>query len=274
MSNVERRIAFIGGGNMAGALIGGLIRRGHMAQRLHAVEVDAARRTQLQREFGITAAVAPDGALRGADIVVLAVKPQQMRDACAQIKPHLSSPLVLSIAAGIRAADIARWLGTQRVVRSMPNTPALIGMGIAGAAALAQVNTDERAAAAAVLEAVGKVVWFDDEAQLDAVTAISGSGPAYVFFFIEALIAAGRAMGFSEMQARELAIQTFVGASQLAAQSSDPVATLRERVTSKGGTTAAALASLQTDGVHDAIVRALHAAHRRAIELGDEFGRD
>jgi pyrroline-5-carboxylate reductase len=180
---------------------------------------------------------------------------------------------VLSIAAGIRARDLARWLGTQGIVRAMPNTPALIGQGVTGLAALAPVTAQQRSLAARILSAVGRVVWFDDEGALDAVTAISASGPAYVFYFIEAMIAAGRAEGLTEPQARELAIGTFEGAAQLAARSGEPVSVLRERVTSKGGTTAAALASLEADRVAAAIARAIHAAKLRAQELGDEFGR-
>jgi pyrroline-5-carboxylate reductase len=267
------KIAFIGGGNMAGALIGGLRRAGCDAADLAAVEIDAARRAQLQREFGIGTAAAPDAALGAFDVLVLAVKPQQMKPVCETLAPHVSRQLVLSVAAGIRARDLARWLNTQAIVRAMPNTPALIGRGVSGLAALAAVSEAQRAAAETILRAVGAVVWFDDEAQLDAVTAVSGSGPAYVFYFIEALIDAGRQLGFTEAQARTLAIATFTGAAELAARSDEPVAVLRERVTSKGGTTAAALASLEKDGVNAAIVRAVAAAQRRAVELGDEFGR-
>lgn len=267
------KIAFIGGGNMAGALIGGLRRAGAAAADLLAVEIDAARRAQLQREFGIATAAAPDALLAGFEVLVLAVKPQQMKAACAALAPHVGAQLVLSVAAGIRARDLARWLGTHAIVRAMPNTPALIGRGISGLAALAGVSAAQRAAAETILRAVGEVVWFDDEAQLDAVTAVAGSGPAYVFYFIEALIDAGRELGFTEAQARALALATFNGAAELAARSAEPVSVLRERVTSKGGTTAAALASLDNDGVKAAIVRAVAAAQRRAQELGDEFGR-
>ncbi len=266
------KIAFIGGGNMAGALIGGLRRAGTAAADLLAVEIDAGRRAALERDFGIATAETPDARLTGFDVLVLAVKPQQMKSACAALAPHIGAQLVLSVAAGIRARDLARWLGTQAVVRAMPNTPALIGRGISGAAALAGASQAQRDAAEKVLRAVGEVVWFADEAQLDAVTAVSGSGPAYVFYFIEALIDAGRELGFTEAQARALAIATFTGAAELAARSAEPVAVLRERVTSKGGTTAAALASLERDGVRAAIVRAVAAAERRAVELGDEFG--
>lgn len=265
-------IGFIGGGNMAAALIGGL-RRAGASHGIAVLEIDAERRARLQREHAVAAHGAAGDWLAACDVVVLAVKPQQMRTAVDAIRPHLARPLVVSIAAGVRAQAIARWLGTDRVVRTMPNTPALIGAGIAGATALAGVGAGERAQADEILRAVGEVVWFDDEAMLDPVTALSGSGPAYVFFFIEALQQAAAELGFSEAQGRRLAVQTVLGAAQLAAASHEPAAVLRERVTSKGGTTAAALASLDADGVQAAIVRALHAANARASELGDELDR-
>jgi pyrroline-5-carboxylate reductase len=267
------RIVFIGGGNMAAALIGGLLRGGRRAEELAVVEVDAARCVQLKEQFGVAAATAPDPSLRDADAVVLAVKPQQMRAACEAARPHLGTPVVVSIAAGTRSADIARWLGTEAIVRTMPNTPALIGRGITGMAATARVSSEQRALAESILCAAGDVLWFDDEAQLDPVTAVSGSGPAYVFYFIEALVRAGVELGLSAQQSRALAVQTFVGAAHLAAESAEPLGTLRSRVTSKGGTTAAALAWLEANAVGARIVEAVHAANRRAGELADEFGR-
>ena len=267
------RVAFIGGGNLATALIGGLQRDGALAA-LHVVEVDAARRAQLEREHGATTAAAPDATLAGFDVVVLAVKPQQMREACSALRPYVGTALLLSVAAGIRAVDIARWCGRARVVRAMPNTPSLIGAGISGMAALAETDPAQRALAARIMESVGPVLWFDDEAQLDAVTAVSASGPAYVFRFIEALQQAGRELGFSEAQARTLAIATFTGASALAAQSTEPVDVLRARVTSKGGTTAAALARMEAGGIGETIVAGVRAAAERAREMGDEFGQD
>jgi pyrroline-5-carboxylate reductase len=267
------KIAFIGGGNMAAALIAGLLRAGHRAADLAAVEIDAARCAQLRQQFGIGAVTAPGAVLQDAAALVLAVKPQFMREACEAARPYLGEPLIVSVAAGIRTADIARWLGRSAIVRTMPNTPALIGRGVTGMAATAQVGGEQRALAESILRTAGDVVWFDDEAKLDAVTAVSGSGPAYVFYFIEALARAGAELGFTAEQARELAVQTFVGAAQLAAESAEPPATLRARVTSKGGTTAAALAWLEANAVEARIVEAVHAAHRRARELGDEFGR-
>jgi pyrroline-5-carboxylate reductase len=266
------KIAFIGGGNMAVALIGGMQRAG-LAHAVSVLEIDAARRRQLEDRHGVTAHDAAGAWLGQCEAVVLAVKPQQMRDAVESMRPFLARPLVLSIAAGVRASTLARWLGSDVIVRTMPNTPALIGAGITGAVALAGVTRQQRGLAEEVLGAVGQVVWFDDESLLDPVTAVSGSGPAYVFFFIEAMQQAARDMGLDEAQARTLAVQTFVGAAQLAAASPEPVSVLRERVTSKGGTTAAALASLAADRVGDAIVKALKAANARAKELGDELDR-
>ena len=267
------KIAFIGGGNMAAALIAGLLRAGHRPAEIVAVEIDDGRCAQLHRQFGIEAITSPDAKLQQAGALVLAVKPQFMRDACEAAKLYLGDPLVLSVAAGIRSVDIARWLGRTAIVRAMPNTPALIGRGVTGIAATAQVSGAQRELAESILRTAGTVVWFDDEAKLDAVTAVSGSGPAYAFYFIEALARAGAELGFTAEQARELAVQTFVGAAQLAADSSEPLATLRARVTSKGGTTAAALSWLEANAVEARIVEAVHAAHRRARELGDEFGR-
>jgi pyrroline-5-carboxylate reductase len=268
------RLAFIGGGNMATALIGGLLRSGHAAAQITVVEIDPARSAQLERDFGIAALAAPGPALRDADAIVLAVKPQQMREACLAVRPWLGKPLVVSVAAGTRSADIARWLGADAIVRTMPNTPALIGRGITGMTATASVSAAQRLLAESILRTAGEVMWFDDESMLDAVTAVSGSGPAYVFYVIEALVRAGAELHLTEAQARALAVQTFVGAAHLAAESSEPVETLRARVTSKGGTTAAALAWLESNAVAARFVEAVHAAHRRAGELGDEYGRD
>jgi pyrroline-5-carboxylate reductase len=267
------KIAFIGGGNMAGALVGGLLRSGHPPAEITVVEVDPTRCAQLRRELAIAAITAPDESLRAADVIVLAVKPQQMREACMAARPHLRAPLVISVAAGTRAADIARWIGLNAIVRTMPNTPALIGRGITGMAATGSVSAEQREVAESILRTAGDVLWFDDEAQLDAVTAVSGSGPAYVYYFIEALARAGTELGLDAGQSRALAVQTFVGAAQLAAESAEPLEVLRHRVTSKGGTTAAALAWLDSNAVASRIVEAVHAAHRRAGELGDEYGR-
>jgi pyrroline-5-carboxylate reductase len=268
------KIAFIGGGNMAAALIGGLIKRGVAAADLYAIDVNEDARARTAQQFGVRTGAAPDAALGAYDAIVLAVKPQVLKSVSEALAPHLSTQLVISIAAGIRGADLSRWLGGHaRVVRTMPNTPALIGMGVTGLVALPGVDEAGRTLASQVLGAVGETVWFDDEAKIDAVTAISGSGPAYVFYFIEALQEAAWQLGMNEAQARALAVATFTGAAQLAAQSGEPASVLRERVTSKGGTTAAALASFDAQRVKDAIVRGVLAADARAKELGDELGK-
>lgn len=269
------KIAFIGGGNMAQALIGGLAGRLTAAANIHVVDVVPETLAALSQRFGVTTAAAPSDALASADVIVLAVKPQQMRDVVASVKPYVKSQLLLSIAAGIRAADLSRWLGGhQAIVRTMPNTPALVGKGITGAVAMAGVSDAQKQTADAILRAVGETVWIADEAQIDAVTAISGSGPAYVFYFIEAMQQAAVELGLTAEQGRQLAQATFAGAAELATRSDEPVSLLRERVTSKGGTTYAALTSMEASGVKAALVKALHAAADRGKELGDEFGKD
>ena len=269
------KISFIGGGNMATALIGGLAGKLTDGANIQVVDLNADALARLAQQFGVSTAQQIDAAIAQSDVIVLAVKPQQMKEVVAQLQPHLSSQLVLSIAAGIRAVDLSRWLnGHTAIVRTMPNTPALIGKGITGMVAMAGVSSAQRDAADAIMRAVGTTVWLSDEALIDPVTAVSGSGPAYVFYFIEAMQQAAQEMGLSAEQGSELAIATFVGASQLAAQSSDPVSLLRERVTSKGGTTYAALISMEASGVKDGIIAALKAAAARGKELGEEFGRD
>jgi len=265
-------ITFIGGGNMATALIGGLAGKLTAAANLHVVEIDQPARERLHL-LGVQTSASIHADVAHSDVVVLAVKPQQMREVAAQLKPYLKSQLLLSIAAGIRAVDLSRWLGDyDAIVRTMPNTPALIGRGITGMTALAGVTSGQRESADAIMRAVGSTVWLDNEALIDPVTALSGSGPAYVFYFIEAMQQAGMKLGLSAEQANTLAIATFKGASQLAADSGEPVSVLRERVTSRGGTTHAALTSLQDDGVADAIMRAVEAACSRSVALGKEFG--
>jgi len=269
------KITFIGGGNMAIALIGGLIKNGAAASEIKVVEPQAENRAKLTTDFGVTCYAALEDAALDCAVLVLAVKPQQLREALAPMAGKLGVQLVLSIAAGVRMADISRWLGGYtRLVRSMPNTPALIGEGITGLCKHPSVDATAQLEAEQVLRAVGQTLWVDDEAMIDAVTAISGSGPAYVFYFIEALIAAARKLGFSAESARQLALTTFRGATALAASSDDEVAVLRQRVTSKGGTTEAALKSLDADQVQAAILRAVQAAETRGHELGDLLGKD
>ena len=265
-------IAFIGGGNMASAIIGGLIHQGLDAGRIEIVEPWAEARERLQQQFGITAQEAPSAALARCALVVWAVKPQTFRDAAAQARAHTQHALHLSVAAGIRSDSIAQWLGSERIVRAMPNTPALVGKGMTGLFARAAVSAQERDLVEAVVATTGAHVWLGEESHLDAVTALSGSGPAYVFYFLEAMVQAGTGMGLTETQARQLAIGTFTGAAELASASTDPLELLRERVTSKGGTTYAALTSMETSGVKAAFVQAMQAAQTRAAALGDEFG--
>lgn len=269
------KITFIGGGNMAAALIGGLIAKGHAAAGIGVVELQAEARARLAAQFGVACVDSVAAVASLGEVVVLAVKPQQMRAAAAALRPRLARELVITIAAGIRLLDLSRWLGGYAtLVRCMPNTPALIGAGISGLYASAEVDAGQRALAEAILGAVGATLWVPQEDLLDPVTAISGSGPAYVFYFIEALQQAAAEMGFSAADARKLAVETFLGTARLAAQSPEEVALLRERVTSKGGTTERAFASMDADRVKDLIVRALHAANQRAHELGEQLGAD
>ena len=269
------RITFLGGGNMASALIGGLKEKGFSVAGIQVVELNEEVRGALTEKFGVRCTGAVDAASLNCEVLVLAVKPQQMREAVKPLIGQLGSQLVISIAAGLRVADIARWLGGhQCIVRTMPNTPALIGAGITGIYAAPDVDAEQRQLADTILAAVGSTVWVDEEAQVDAVTAISGSGPAYVFYFIEALESAALELGFDLPSARKLALETTLGAARLAARSEDAPAILRERVTSKGGTTEAALRSLEGDAVRAAISRAAQAAAARGRELGVQLGQD
>lgn len=272
----ELSLALIGGGNMANALASGLIGRRCAAGNVHVIDPGEATRGGWEA-LGTTTAAAPDARLSECRVWFFAVKPQVMAEVVRQCRPWLRpDTLVISIAAGIPGEAIARWLGTDdqpytRVVRCMPNTPALIASGMTGMAALSGVDESDRALAEELLRAVGEVIWVNDDAAIDAVTAVSGSGPAYVFLFLESLIAAGIEQGLTPDQARRLALGTFHGATQLATLSPDSPAVLRERVTSKGGTTAAALAVLQDRGLPDIMRQAVSAAARRAGELAREF---
>ena len=266
-------IVFIGGGNMASAIIGGLRKSGRDAASILVVDPGDAQRERLHAQFGVRALPAADTSLDAASLVVWAVKPQYFQAAALPCAAHIGQALQLSVMAGIRSETIAHAARTQRVVRAMPNTPALIGQGISGLFARDAVTADERTAIERLLAPTGQTLWVNREDDLDAVTALSGSGPAYVFYFVEAMMQAAAEMGLSPQQGKQLALATFAGASSLAAASDEPPELLRERVTSKGGTTFAALASLEADGVKAAIVKALKAAQQRAHELGDEFGR-
>lgn len=271
-------IAFIGGGNMASALGAGMAGKICPPENFHVVDINTSSHAAWTAR-GATAAAAPDERLAQCNIWFYAVKPQFMREAVAASRPWLrDGTLVVSVAAGIRGDVLAGWLGAAaapwpKLVRCMPNTPALVGEGVTGMLALPAVSAEERRLAEAMLASVGKVVWVADDAAIDAVTALSGSGPAYVFRFIEALIEGGLKVGLDAAQARELALGTLSGATRLARESDEPPAVLRERVTSKGGTTAAALKVLEDADFMGLVARAMQAAAQRSRELADEFGK-
>jgi pyrroline-5-carboxylate reductase len=267
-------ITFIGGGNMASAIIGGLVRQGHPTSALQVVEPWDEQRAKLAQQFpGMTVLPAASGELKPSDLVVWAVKPQTFKDAAASARAHVEGALHLSVAAGITSESIAAWLGSERIVRAMPNTPALVGLGMTGLMARAAVTDDDKALVERVVRTTGELVWVKVESDLDAVTALSGSGPAYVFFFLEAMRDAGARMGLAPEVAQQLAIGTFIGAATLAQRSTDPLQTLRERVTSKGGTTYAAITSMEASDMKALFEKALVAAQTRAAELGAEFGK-
>ncbi len=275
--NQELSLSFIGGGNMASALASGLIGKRCGASDVHVIDVNDAALARW-REQGVGTAAAPDEQLSSQRVWVFAVKPQVMKETVAQCKPFLRpDTLVISIAAGIESSTLAGWLGGDkpwtRLVRCMPNTPALIGAGISGLLALDGVSESDRAVAQLLLKAVGEVVWVDNDDQLDAVTALSGSGPAYVFLFLEALIQGGIDLGLDAQQSRKLALATLHGATQLAALSPETPATLRERVTSKGGTTAAALSVFEQQGFSALVQQAMRSAYQRAGQLATEFAK-
>ena len=273
-------IMFIGGGNMASAIIGGLIAKGLSKKDIRVIEINSATREQLNRRFGVACfSTVEKEATEGAQVIVLAVKPQHMRQVAVQLNPLLNGQIVLSIAAGIRLTDLARWLGSQcTLVRAMPNTPALIGKGITGLVYYSFppksiLSQDQVTTIESISNAVGKSIWVSDENEMNAITAVSGSGPAYVFYFIEALEQAAQELNLPVETAHQLALSTFVGAAELAARSSDAISKLRENVTSKGGTTEAALKSMAKDRVKEAIIRAVKAANERGRELGEELGK-
>jgi pyrroline-5-carboxylate reductase len=265
-------IAFIGGGNMASAIIGGLVGAGHPRDRIVVVEPSEAQRQRVVDAFAVRTAASADATLADAALVVWAVKPQVFQLAAAPCRDHVGAALHLSDMAGIRSDAIARAVASERVVRAMPNTPALIGQGIAGLFARPAVTDADRAQVEAVLAATGQTLWLDSEAALDAVTALSGSGPAYVFHLVESMLEAARRMGLPDDAARRLAVQTVAGSAALVASSTDSPETLRRNVTSPNGTTQAALAVFESHGVKAAIVEAILAARDRAKELGDELG--
>ena len=269
------KIAFLGGGNMATALIGGLIAKGTDPRSITVVEVSPAARERLGERYPVHIAPAPDTESQRCDVLVVAVKPQDAKAAVKSFSGSVQGKLVISIAAGVTLESLSRWLGGHRkLVRCMPNTPALIGAGIAGLYALPEVSAKEKTAAESILAAVGEVVWVGEERLLDPVTAVSASGPAYVFWFIEQLAASAEKLGLPAEVSRKLALHTVLGAAKLAASSSEPPATLRRNVTSKGGTTEAALQVFDEEKLAERFMRAVEAASRRATELGREQGKD
>ena len=263
-------ITFIGGGNMARSLIAGLVRQGTAPGHIHVAEPVVELRSQLTAEFGVkTYASATEAAAQGT-VWVLAVKPQVLRDVCAGLADIAQgkAPLVVSIAAGITSAQLQRWLGGGgAVVRAMPNTPALLGAGVTGLFATAGVSAEQRTQADEVLASAGRTVWIDDEARMDAVTAVSGSGPAYVFLLAEAMEAAAIAQGLPADAARTLVVQTLLGASRMLDESGEAPAELRRRVTSPNGTTQAAIESFQGEDFEAIVARAIDAATRRGQAL-------
>jgi pyrroline-5-carboxylate reductase len=264
-------LGFIGGGNMASAIIGGLVRQGVPATDFEIVEPLAEARDRLAGDFGVAAQTQAGPALARCKVIVWAVKPQSFAEAARSVRGLAPGALHLSVAAGIPSGSIARWLGTERVVRAMPNTPALVGKGVTGLFAREAV-AGERQLVEQVLAPTGELIWVDVEEALDAVTAVSGSGPAYVFYFIEALAEAGVELGLTPRQAHRFAVGAFTGASALAASALEPPEVLRSRVTSKGGTTDAAITSMEGVNIKAKFKAAIRAAHQRAVELGKEFG--
>jgi len=267
-------LAFIGAGNMAVSLAGGLIARGMAPVRIIAADPVAAQRQRLDELHGVRTTADNDAAAAKADVIILAVKPQQMRQVASGLAQIVNArhPTVISIAAGIRASDLARWLGGAPVIRCMPNSPALIGCGVTALYAMPGVKDDSRQLAASILAAVGTTLWLEDECQMDAVTAVAGSGPAYFFLLIELLETAGTELGLPPGVSRRLALETAFGAGRMARESSLAPAMLRAQVTSSGGTTEAAIACLERAGLRDIFSSAVTAAARRSAELADQLG--
>ncbi|WP_237885652.1 pyrroline-5-carboxylate reductase [Pseudomonas sp. PGPR40] len=270
----KTRIAFIGAGNMAASLIGGLRAKGLDAAQIRASDPGEETRARVSAEHGIEMFADNAQAIEGVDVIVLAVKPQAMKTVCEAIRPSLKpNQLVVSIAAGITCASMNNWLGAQPIVRCMPNTPALLRQGVSGLFATGEVSAAQRQQAEELLSAVGIALWLDEEQQLDAVTAVSGSGPAYFFLLIEAMTAAGVKLGLPADIAAQLTVQTALGAAHMAVASDVDAAELRRRVTSPAGTTEAAIKSFQADGFEALVEKALGAAAHRSAEMAEQLGR-
>jgi pyrroline-5-carboxylate reductase len=269
------KISLIGGGNMAAAIIGSLASKLVAATDLYVVDRNPAALDELTSKYGVTTATAIDPGIAGSDVIVLAVKPDHIKEVLVELAPFLNRQLLISIAAGVRVAEISRWAqGYKTIVRAMPNTPALIAMGMTGLYATPDVSQQQRSSADAIMKAVGSTVWLDNEENIDAITAISGSGPAYVFYFMEAMQQAAKELGLNEQDATMISLATFRGASELASKSQEPASKLRERVTSKGGTTFAALSQMEAVNIKPLIVEAIKAAATRSREIGDAWSKD
>ncbi len=270
----DTQITFIGAGNMAASLIGGLRKQGVAAQQIRASDPGVEKLQSLQTEFAIATYTDNSLALVGSDVIVLAVKPQVMRSVCEQLAPHLTAnQLIISIAAGVNSASLSQWLGARAIVRCMPNTPALIQQGVSGLYANAQVTEKQRTQAQQLLSAVGLAVWLEDESLIDAVTAVSGSGPAYFFLLIEAMTKAGVALGLPAEIAAQLATYTAQGAANMACQSTLDAAQLRQQVTSPNGTTEAAIHAFQSGGFVELVETAVHSAALRSQELAQQLSQ-
>lgn len=273
----DTHIAFIGGGNMAGSLIGGLLGTGFDAKHIRVADPDAAQLEHLRQRFQVPTCSDNLDAVRDAQVVVFAVKPQVFRDAARPLAITLdkSRPLIISIAAGVPEKDIHRWLGyPAAIVRAMPNTPALIGAGAAALYANSMVSSAQRALVKEMFEAVGLALWVDDENLMNAVTAVSGSGPAYFFLIMEIMEAVAGELGLPTDVAGKLVQQTAYGAARMVLESQDDVAKLRKQVTSPGGTTAAALKILDSENLRRIFLQALTAARDRGMQLSEEFGKE
>lgn len=268
------RIAFIGAGNMAASLIGGLLAQGIPASHIRASDPGAEQRAKIADEHGIALFADNAEAILDADVIVLATKPQVLKDVCLALAPNLQDgQLLVSIAAGISCASLGNWLGARPIVRCMPNTPALLRQGVSGLYANAEVNPAQRELAEQLLAAVGMALWLENEQQIDAVTAVSGSGPAYFFLLIEAMTAAGEQLGLPKAIAAQLTLQTALGAAHMAVASDVDAAELRRRVTSPNGTTEAAIKTFQAGGFAELVEQALSAAAKRSAELAEQLGK-
>tara|TARA_B100000686_G_scaffold132216_1_gene139149 strand:- start:1839 stop:2675 length:837 start_codon:yes stop_codon:yes gene_type:complete len=265
-------VTFIGGGNMASALIGGLLQQGYPATQIRVVEINSTTRRKIKNKYGVAVTKNLIDGIVDSNVILLAVKPQQLPSVAQELVPFLKTHLIISVVAGIRAKEICRWLcGYTRIIRAMPNTPALVRSAITGLFALPKINTKEKDYAETIIKAVGSVLWVKQEEQLDAVTAISGSGPAYIFYFMEAMEKAGRELGLNKYQSHQLSLETFLGAAKLVSISEETPTALRSKVTSKNGTTEYAIKAMENSETDKKIIQAIHSAYKRSQEIGDEF---